>query len=292
MRWLAFVALVVGMASTALAQNPDLVFQIDGRMQFLGQREGPTFVRFYDNLGRHSVASIRAFLEIGFQAFVSQKFARIPKDADSDQLDEYYVEDEGLWRLGKQYLPFGGGNFLRESVLAARGETTLLFENFPIVVAACDAGEGKQRGFVGRLGSNYALSFAVGRHFGINGTSFDLVRRPEESPGAGRGYREIYGFDLKNRVLPGIQLAGEAVLLRSGETSLDRDNFMFDLSAHFDSDPDSQLTFGWTRDIAAHHDFYRAGASIFFSRYLTMEPMIRYRNSELYDLSLTAHFRF
>lgn len=284
--------LIAAAVQLANAQNPDLVFKIDGRMQFLGQKEGPTFVRFYDNLGQHSTASVRAFLEIGFQAFVSQKFARIPGDADHDQLDEYYVEDEGIWRLGKQYLPFGAGHFFRESVVAARGETNLLFENFPIVIAGCDAGEGRQRGLTGRVGSNLGASFAVGRHFGINATSFNLIRRPEESPGFGRGYRQVYGLDYSLRALPNIKLAAEGLLLRSGETSLDRNNLVFDLSATLDAMQDRQFTAGWSRDNRNHLDFYRLSGSLFFSRYLVVEPMIRYRNAELFDLSVTMHFKF
>src|SRR5207253_1549758 len=120
---------------------------------------------------------------------ISQKFAKIPNDPDRDLLDQYYLEDEGIWRIGKQYLPFGSGRFLHESVLAVRGDTQLVLEGLPIVAAAVDNGKGRQRGFVGRIGSRLGLSFALGSHFGINATSFTLVRRPEDSPGVGHGYK-------------------------------------------------------------------------------------------------------
>ena len=275
-----------------MAQNPDLVFQVDGRMQFLSQKEGPTFVRFYDNLGRHSLASVRAYLEIGFQAFVSQKFARIPGDADTDQLDEYYIEDEGSWRVGKQYLPFGSGRFLRESVTAVRGDTQLILEGFPMSLAACDAGERRQRGFTGRIGSRLGLSFAVGRHFGINATSFDLVRRPEDSPGTGRGYREIYAIDYSKNAGGLVTIGGELLIARRGETSLDRPNTLFDLTATLAPRKGQQVVLGWTRDSSAHDDFYRIAGSFLVNRYLILEPMIRYRESEIFDIAMTLRFKF
>ncbi len=274
------------------AQNPDLFFNVDGRMQFLTGSQGPTFVRFYDNLGRHSVASVTCYTEAGFQGFVSEKFARIPNDADRDSLDQYYIEDEGIWRVGKQYLPFGAGKFLRESVPAVRGDTQLVIEGLPIVVAACDNGNDRQRGFVGRLGSRLGLSFALGTHFGINGTSFCLVRRPEDSPGVGHGYKNVFAVDYSKSAGPIIDLAGELIIVRAGNTATDRDDAMFDISAKLQPDKKRSLTAGWTRDNGQRADFYRLMGSFTLSRYIIIEPTIRYRGSVLFDTGLTLHFKF
>jgi hypothetical protein len=276
----------------AAAQNPDMFFKIDCRMQFLTGSTGPTFIRFYDNLGRHSTGSVTFYTEAGFQGFVSQKFEKIPHDADRDQLDEYYIEDEGIWRLGKQYLPFGSGRFLHDSVLAVRGETQLIMEGLPIVVAACDNGRGRQRGFVGRLGSRLGLSFALGTHFGINATSFTLIRRPEDSPGVGHGYKTLFALDYSKNAGSLLDIGGEVVVARDGNTSTDRDNTFFDVTATIKADKDRQITAGWTRDNGQHADFYRVVGSFFLSRYLILEPIVRYKGDALFDAGLTFHFKF
>jgi hypothetical protein len=285
------IAAAAVLSSIADAQTPDIFINIDGRMQFLSQQTGPTQIRLYDNLGRHSVASVTAFLEIGFKGFVSQKLERIANDADRDQLDEYYLEDEGIWRVGKQYLPFGSGRFLHESVLAARGDTQLFIEDLPIVAAICDNGPLRQRGVVGRIGSRLRFSFAIGSHFGINGTSFDLVRRPEDSPGVGHGYKEMYAVDVSKNLGSEFTIGGELIVMRRGHTASDGDNTMFDISGTLRADPRRQITGGWTRDNRQHADFYRLGGSFFVSRYLIFEPMVRYREGGLYDAALTFHFK-
>lgn len=274
------------------AQNPDIVFNVDGRMQFLTGSTGPTFVRFYDNLGRHSVGSITFYTEAGFQGYVSQKFEKIPHDADRDQLDQYYLEDEGIWRVGKQYLPFGAGRFLHESVLAVRGDTQLVLEGLPIAIAACDNGGNRQRGIVGRIGSRLGLSFALGNHFGINATSFCLVRRPEDSPGVGRGYKAMFAVDYSKNIGSMFDVGGEAIVLHDGSTINDRDNEMFDVTATLHPDRDRQITLGWTRDNGQHADFYRIAGSFALSRYLILEPIVRYKRTELFDAGLSFHFKF
>jgi hypothetical protein len=288
--WVSFVLLAL--AGAARAQNPDIFVNIDGRMQFLTQSTGPTFVRFYDNLGRHSVGSITFYTEAGFQGFISEKFEKIPNDADRDSLDEYYLEDTGIWRVGKQYLPFGSGHFLHESVLAIRGDTQLVLEGLPIVIAVCDNGRGRQRGFVGRLGSRLGLSFALGSHFGINATSFTLVRRPEDSPGPGRGYKGMFALDYTKNAGSMFDLGGEVIVLKDGNTASDHEDTMFDVSATLKADPHRQVTLGWTRDNGQHADIYRVMGSFFVSRFLVLEPIVRYKRDGLYDAGMTLHFKF
>jgi hypothetical protein len=280
------------MAGAAMAQNPDIFINIDIRLQFLTGTNGPTFVRFYDNLGRHSTAAVTFYTEAGFQGFVSQKFAKIPHDADRDDLDQYYVEDEGIWRVGKQYLPFGSGRFLRDSVIAVRGDTQLILEGLQISVAACDNGSGRQRGIVGRLGSRLGLSFALGTHFGINATSFTLVRRPEDSPGVGHGYKSVFGIDYTKNAGSLFEFGGEVVLLLNGNTATDRDNAMFDLTGTLKADPRRQVTVGWTRDNGQRADFYRVVGVFTVSPKLVVEPILRYKRKDLFDAGVTLHFKF
>ncbi len=148
---------------------------------------------------------------------VAQRLQRIPNDGDEEQLDQYYVEDPGLWRLGKQYLPFGRGLLLRESGRAARGDTNLIFQNLPISAAICDNGRDRTRGVFGRVGSTVGVSFAVGNNIGIQGTSLNAVRRPEDNPGAGRGYKFALGVDGAKRFWI-FTVQGEVLALRRGHT--------------------------------------------------------------------------
>lgn len=285
-------ALLVSLTAVAHAQNPDIIFNIDGRMQFLTQSTGPTFVRFYDNLGRHSTGSITFYTEAGFQGFVSEKFARIPGDADRDSLDEYYLEDTGIWRVGKQYLPFGSGHFLHESVRAIRGDTQLIAEGVPVVIAICDNGSNRQRGVVARLGSRLGLSFALGNHFGINATSFTLIRRPEDSPGPGRGYEQVYAIDYSKNAGSLFDMGGEAIVVRKGNTASDHDDTMFDVYATLKADPHRQISVGWTRDNGQALDIYRVTGSFFVTRNIQLEPIVRYARSGLFDAGMTIHFKF
>lgn len=175
------VLLLGALTEPAYAQIPDVRFQLNAIGSFAATDPGSSNFRFYSVFGRPSVASLRFTLETGFTGFISQKLERIPRDGDPDQLDQAYLEDAGIWRVGKQVLPFGTTEILRETAIGARADTSLIFEGLPVAAVICDAGPGRQRGFVGRIGTrSYGFSLAVGHHFGIDGTSLS------EDPASGR----------------------------------------------------------------------------------------------------------
>jgi hypothetical protein len=285
------VAAFLATCSLGLAQAPDVRVRLDAVLSLQNEAEGPTLLRLYDPLGNRGVLAVTFFLEPGFRTYVTQKLQQIENDPDQEPLEEYYVEDEGLWRLGKQFLPFGSGKILRESVLAARGETNLILEGLPIVIAACDGGPGRQRGFVGRIGSRVGASFAIGKHFGIASTALTYIRRPEDSPGLRRGYETVFGID-GYRLVGDVALRGEAIMFRRGETAADPDEEVFDGSLSFKPTKEVSLSAGVTRSNAQGRYYLRFAGAVVMDRHTTMEPMVRFAEGKLLDVSLTMRVRF
>jgi hypothetical protein len=281
---------MAAMAAIAPAQIPDVKVRLDAVLSYVTERDGDAKIRYYSLFGRHGTAALIFQLEPGFTGFLSQKLERIPNDPDRDSVDEAYIEDEGIWRVGKQYLPFGSGNILRESVVAARADTTLVIEELPIRMAFCDAGTERQRGVVARLGSNLGASVAFGEHFGINGTAMSQIRRPEESPGRGRGWRRAFGFDV-NQQYGKVNVKGEAVLLRDGHTPLDEDLAIFDVTANWIPNGFSEITLGYTREAGRGNDFFRAIVDLEATENVTLRPFARMRSGRLWDLGIEVRVR-
>ncbi len=283
-------ALVVA-PNLARAQSPDVRLRLEGYLSYESGRGLPTTTRLFDSLGHFSTVNITLFLETGFKIFLAQKLQHIHGDPDDPNLDEAYVEDERIWKLGRQYLPFGGG-LMRECVLAARAETGLLAENVRIVGAYCDAGPTLQHGFVFRVGGNFGLSAAIGQHFGINSTALALVRKLDATPGAGFGWKQVYGVDYSIKTEK-IGYAAEIVSLQDGETAADKSKVVSDVSATYvDKRNRSTITAGWSRDSAARSSFYRLAATVTANRNVIFEPMVRFRDKSLFDLTVTTHLKF
>ncbi len=286
---------VAGWASFGASQVPDLSFQLDLRPNYRTEVHGPTTFRWYDVRGRHSTVALQFILEPGLTMRIAQKLQRIPNDGDDSQLDEYYVEDRGSWRIGKQYLPFGR-QLLRESVVAARSDTDLFLEAVPVSLAVFDGGVGKPRGGMARLGgkvggSEFGLSVAFGHHLGIGGPSLTVVRLPEETPGKGRGYRTALGADYSQKLGP-FFFVGEVVRLMDGDTPLDETQTVWDLSLTLEPSRYRRFTVGYSRVLEESLDFLRIEASIFVTQGLRVEPVVRYREGAIYDFSVGMNLRF
>lgn len=282
--------LAIGLASAiSFAQVPDVQVKADLGPTFRNQVDGGSSIHWYDVFGHHSTISLQFALEPGFRAFVSQKIERIRHDGDNTQIDESYVEDVGVWRAGKQYLPFGQQRIIRESVVAIRSDTDLFLRDLPIKIAACDGGHQRERGIAGRIGRDIGVSFAVGQHFGIAGTSLTQVRLPNEGPGIDGGYQRIFGLDASRNVGV-LKLSGEYVLLRGGELgSPDRD--VVDIIATLAPATTRSLTFGYT--VASHPGLtsMRVQGSMMMQPNLWIEPWIRTRNGRMFDTGVTLRVR-
>jgi hypothetical protein len=278
------------LAALARAQAPDIQAKVDLLLHDHSEAHGDTTLRFYDTFGHFSTVAFQLALEPGLKAYISQRIQRIRHDGDPSQLDEYYVEDPGNWRIGKQYLPFGSGNIIRESVLAVRAEHFFLLNDVPVSVAACDAGMGRQRGVVGRLGNDLGFSFYFGRHFGINASSLTYVRQPEDSSGVGAGYKSAFAVDASKK--SGITVLGaEYVQLRDGEGQDAGDRDLLDLSVSLKPSNTRSLTLGWTWVTHPGFDIMRLQNSFQVAQNTSVEAFIRMKHERFYDFGVSLRVK-
>ena len=284
-----FLLLLFNASALVAAQVPDVQVKADLGPTFRNQVNGGSDVHWYDPFGHNSIVALQFALEPGFRAYVSEKIERIPHDGDNSPIDESYVEDAGVWRAGKQYLPFGLQRVMRESVVAVRSDTDLFLRDLPLDIAACDGGHGRQRGLVGRVGRSFGLSFAVGQHFGISGTSLTEIRLPDQSPGRGEGYDRILGADVSRQ--EGVfKLAGEYVLLRGGEHGAsDRD--VLDLTATLAPSVNRSVTFGYSLGTDPGVTSMRLQGSFLIEPNLWLEPFVRTRGGQVFDSGFTLRVR-
>ncbi len=272
------------------AQTPDVQVKTDLGPTFRNISGGGSSAHWYDPFGHMSTIALQFTLEPGLRAYISQKIERIPHDGDTTQINESYVEDVGVWRAGKQYLPFGQQRILRESVLAVRSDTDLFLRVLPLHVAACDGGRGHQRGIVGRIGGGATgISFAFGQHFGISGTSLTQARLPEDSPGIGHGYDRLLGVDAKRKVGV-VAFAGEYVLLRGGELGAP-DKDVLDITATLAPSLTRSVTLGYSIATAPGIQSMRLQGSFLVAQSVWAEPWIRTRNGKMFDTGFTLRVR-
>jgi hypothetical protein len=286
---LRYLLLLLGLLGVAQAQMPDVRFRLDLNLSAEGIQGGPGSLQLYDPMGHTSNASIAVILETGIRAYASQRLEQISHDPSHDPLEEYYVEDPGIWKLGKQYLPFGTGAILRENVIGARGDFSVL-ENVNLAIAYCDGGAGDQEGFIGRLGNRWGISAAIGRHFGISPTSLDVIRLPDQTPGSGAGWKQVVGADNYQK-FGKLTAVGEVAIFTGGEERVIKDLSLFDVSATYAADKNHSAIAGWSRDLSTNRDYYRLSGSVNVMKQVAIVPLIRVQDSRFLDFSLTIHVR-
>lgn len=282
---------VLAAAVAAQGQSPDVVIRVDLLPTYRSEdRHGSSF-RFYDPMGRPSTAGLSLILEPGFRLTVTERLEPIENDADEDQIDEYTLEDEGVWKLGKQYLPFARNGLLRESVLAARADTNLVLEGLPIALAACDGGAGRPRGVIGRLGTRIGFSLALGQNFGVSSGSFTAVRRPEDGPGRGHGYGQLLGLDAWRRI-GSFVLSAEWIAMLNGSTDQDEDRNVADVVLTYEMEKDRWYKVAWSRDSLQTPNFFRAEGSIPIQHGAWLQPIVKVRGTRVTDVAVTVRVKF
>lgn len=277
-------------ACGAVAQMPDVSVKLDAALTYRTTNGGETDLRTYDTLARPSYATLVLRLEQGFNAVFSERFERIRRDGDTEHLLEYYIEDPGNWRLGKQPMPFGCGNLVRFYSRAARGDTLLPFIYEPLAMALFDDGSGKSRGAMARAGDKLGFSVALGRNLGIQTGVLAPLKAPESSLGVRRGYKQMFGADFTRR-LGLYRLLAEAVFLRDGERPQDRNTEATDLMFTLQPNADKSLSLAWARDWGEKFDMYRVEGRFRMAKDLWFEPVVRYRQGTFYDLGLTVRVK-
>ncbi len=285
------VLLVLVGSETAQAQNPDVRFLVDTNISYRTVRRGSQTIKFYSPLGRFSTASLTFRLEPGLRVFVSQRLQRIKGDADDELFDEYYVEDEGLWRLGKQVLPFGSGRLIREAVMGARGDTNLVVEGIPVTLVGFDGGNDKSSGFMARLGSRVKFTAALGQHIGESASSLALVRSPEDSAGPDSGFKRVFGI-AGEQSFGKWRIDGEAVDLQNPESPKETAGIVTDALIEYRPHPRETWGLGRSEYATRGIQVYRIQASIPTINRSAIEPMIRFKDNRLYDVSVSLRIKF
>ncbi len=200
MRGLSTLLGLLWLGAIASAQQPTVFFGARFTTQVRAD-ERTTRLRWYDDLGRHSVVFLQLYHDAGYAGYIAQRLQNLPKERNRTALDEAYIERLEGWRVGKFYAPFGAGTLLNESVFAVQSPTRFAIGNLPMRVAYVFNGEDRQQGFLARVGSaNGGVSVGIGRHFGTDPHAFTVWRLPE-SPLVSPGYDTLYGADWRPPVL-------------------------------------------------------------------------------------------
>ncbi|MEP0765574.1 MAG: hypothetical protein HRF45_03405 [Fimbriimonadia bacterium] len=278
-------------ACVTLGQQPQVSVNLDLWPMARADRDGKFRFHWYDDVGHHSVVSVTMLTEVGFRAFVSQRLELISGDADNEYLNEFYIEDTGYWRVGKQQLPFGLESLERELVTAARADTRFALGGWPLKIAWCGGNVGLPTGYVARVGRAFGLSIASGRHFGVSGLAFQEVRRPEDSPGRGRGYREMYGADFTQR-LGSLRFECEWVRTRRGHSEEDVDNDFGLARLVYVLNGERSLALTLVRDFDAGLDYYRLRHSLLVHERLETYQQVRWRKGSVNEASIGLRVRF
>jgi len=242
-------------------------------------------------LGRFSTLGLQAMLPVGVRINVIQRVSGFKNDVDDDGFDEYSIEDQGSWKVGKQYLPFGGGTLLRETAIAARIDSSLIFEGLPLALALVDQGSGRQYGVSARVGSRgQGVSVAFGKHFGINGTSFAVVNR--SSTGEHSGWGRMYGADW-NRRFGRFNAKVEGVILRAPEANQNDEEWL-DLSLGYDLGINKRhsVLVGATSEIGTNLIFYRVQGVYTAQKGVQLEGLYRQNSNGFLDFSIFLRLKF
>ncbi len=280
----------LGLPLVGFAQVPNVLVRVDATLSIRILPNAGAKLRAWDLFGRRSTVGFAVALEPGFDAYISQRLGEIHGEADDEQLEEYYVEDAGYWRVGKQFLPFGRQHLMRETVPAGRIDTSAGGEAVPLSLAACKGDNDLQQGVVGRLGGRIGISFAVGEHFGIGSSSLTVIRRPEDAPGEGSGYRRVLGLDYESKI-GRWTIAFEAASFRGGARSTDRDLEVSELSASSAISKDASVTLGWSRDWNRPTNVLRAQAAVAAAPNVWIEPYLRWKDSSFFDGGISVRVR-
>ena len=286
----ALILGLIAISAAAQAQMPDFSIVTDIRAQ-LHASNGDVRPRLFDPFGRISTVRLSMMFEGFYRLSLSERFARIPSDSSSSQLEHFYLELPGLWRFGYLDTKFGRGWLIREYGFGGEFTTRLLIDNLPITITAIDDGGSRTRGVMGRAGGKVGVSFASGRYLAASGTSLNAIRRPEEAPGLGRGYDMIFGLDAAASWRD-VRGQFEYVGLRLGATPMDMEEDVVDLElAYQKHEMATEYRIGYARAIQARSDHLRAEVEVPVDQKLSLTGQFRLDKGRRL-LAFGVHIRF
>lgn len=288
------VGIFSGLALVAAAQSraPDVSVFADLRPT-LSWREGEGGeAHWYDRAGRPSVVGLRLAFPDGKRIVVSQRLERLPSTADRDSLDEYFIEEPGVWRFGKQVLPIGSRASFRELAPAVRFDTRLAVANLPISIAYADMGAGEARGVVGRIGRDLGVSFAFGEHWGTQSGTLSMIQQPGHALGKGSGFESFWGADAT--WISGIfRLEAEWMSFRSPEVSTLRELDISDFrTTWLNPTGEERMTFGWARSWRTGDNYFRLEGEFRAAENATWLPYTRLNKGRLDEFGFGVRVRF
>jgi len=286
-------AFALSSVSIAYAQVPNAAVRVDLFPSYISETGSKNRIRWYDPMARVSTVGMGLNLEPGYYVLITERLQRISGDLDKQQLDEFYVEEPGFWRVGRQYIPFGRQNLVRQASTAVRtSQLPFLKKAIPIQLAFVHDGGKQARGLVGRLGTKVVgVSLAYGDHFLLPSTNLAQFSDFENKDPNRKGYKLMVGLDL-TRKWGQLELAAEYLGLRRGESLAERARDITDFTVTARPDNKTKLTAGWVRDYKQGIDLYRFESEIIANRNVAIRSFVRFDRGAWKDLSVGVRIRF
>lgn len=287
MKWL--VALLAVASAPVWAQDPNVAFRVDLNLNYSSSKGGKNRVRWFDPRAKMSTVGFGINLEPGYYVLISQRLQSIRGNPDREDLESLYIEDPGLWRVGRQRLMFGSESLVQESVTGIRVEADPLGRKFPLAILAFDNGSGNERGIAGRAGTDrFGLSVAYGERMFRSSGNFAALRSLEAVM-PGNGYRLAVGIDgaiVWNKAL----IEAEIATFRRGIAAAPTLE-LSDMRVVFVRTVNRNFVAAWSRDWRSRADFYRLETEVPISKNLSLLGYVRFRGRDWQDLSIGTRLR-
>ena len=143
----------------------------------------------------------------------------------------------------------------------------------------------------GRIGTRgLGVSFAIGRHWGINSTSLALTQSLETPEGLGNGWRQALEVDI-NRRNGKFNYRTEMLFLRQAERA-SNDKELFDFQTTYDLGHRHNATAGISKEFGTTDIQYRFGGVYNAAKGVQLEGLYRLTNSNFRDFSVFLRLRF
>lgn len=286
MRRTTFLGLL-SLASLSVAQDPNVTFRVHLTENYFSNQRAPSRLRLYDSQGKMSVVGFGVNLETGYFVLVTERLQKIPRNRDTSHMEDLYIEDPGLWRVGRQSVPFGQG-LVQERANGVSVSSRPLGGRFPVVLMAFDNGPREARGLVARSGNNVGgASLAYGERMFRASTNFCATRHLEE-PIAGPGYRIALSMDGVFH-LPVGHIEAEAGVFRGrkGTPPLD----LTDIRYVLERGGLEVFAIGWARDWRKTRDQFRLGNEFGLTRNLSLQAQLRFSGGDWDELVVGTRLR-
>jgi hypothetical protein len=119
-----------------------------------------------------------------------------------------------------------------------------------------------------------------------------VVRRPEDSPGKDRGYKQIVGADYGKSLGRNLSFKAEHMWLRNGETDLDPNHEVTDFLLTLEPEPQKSVSIGWSRDTNQDGNFFRLQGKLPAAESAWLEPILLMKDNGLRSFGISLRVKF